>query len=49
MQVDKILLDYDEKSVVTIFDQTKDEKQVFTGVEVRQRNRTLKFRIGYSF
>eukprot|EP00904_Undaria_pinnatifida_P007659 jgi/Undpi1/4022/HiC_scaffold_16.g07389.m1 len=31
--VDKILLDYDEKSVVTIFDQTKDEKQVFTGVE----------------
>lgn len=33
----KILLDYDENSVVTTFDQTKNEQKVFNGVEVRQK------------
>lgn len=35
LQLETILLDYDETSVITIFDQTKDEKHVFEGVEVR--------------
>lgn len=39
-QLDKILLDYDENSVITTYDQTADEKQTYEGVEVRQRNRT---------
>lgn len=32
--MESILLDYDEKSVITAFDQTADQKQVFEGVEV---------------
>lgn len=39
-QLDKILLDYDENSIITTYDQTKDEQQTYNGVEVRQRNRT---------
>ena len=35
-QVEKILLDYDENSVVTTYDQTANEKQTYKGVEVRQ-------------
>jgi len=31
----KILLDYDDDSVITTFDQTTDKKEVFKGVEVR--------------
>lgn len=34
-----ILLDYDENSVITTFDQTTDQKQVFEGVEVRRRSK----------
>lgn len=36
LQVENILLDYDETSVIATFDQTTDQKQVFEGVEVRR-------------
>ena len=35
-QVEKIVLDYDEKSVITIFNQTSRTKTVYEGAEVRQ-------------
>ncbi|CAM9961750.1 unnamed protein product [Laminaria digitata] len=31
--LDKILLDYDENSIITTYDQTKDEQQTYNGVE----------------
>lgn len=34
MQMEKIMLDYDEKSVISTYDQTADKKEVFKGVEV---------------
>lgn len=40
-QMEKILLDYDEDSVVTTYDQTADEKSVFKGVEVRSPHTLL--------
>lgn len=33
--MEKIMLDYDDKSVITTYDQTSDKKEVFKGVEVR--------------
>ena len=32
--MEKIMLDYDEDSVITTYDQTSDKKEVFKGVEV---------------
>lgn len=34
LQLEKIMLDYDEKSVITTYDQTSDKKEVFKGLEV---------------
>lgn len=43
--MEKMLLDYDENSVITTYDQTTDEKQVYEGVEVTKRTaRTLNVR-----
>lgn len=39
-QVETFVLDYDENSLITIFDQTSGFMFVYKGVEVRQRNRT---------
>lgn len=39
-QVDTLLLDYDEDSVITSYNQTSGSKKVYEGVEVPQRNRT---------
>lgn len=39
-QVEKIVLDYDDESLITIFDQTAGTKTVYEGAEVRQRTRT---------
>ena len=36
-QVEKILLDYDENSIVTTYDQTFKEKMVYKGVEVKTK------------
>lgn len=35
LQLEKIMLDYDEKSVITTYDQTSDKKEVFKGLEVK--------------
>ena len=39
-QVDTILLDYDENSVIITYDQKINEQRTYKGVEVRQRNRS---------
>lgn len=41
--MERILLDYDEDSVVTTYDQTADKKSVFKGVEVRRTHTLLCF------